>query len=393
MSRRPLRIVILGMMGRNPFGGQTWLYLNWLLALHRLGHEVWYVEDDIVWFYDPRQNRITDDCHYAVEHIAGVLQQIGLPERWALRFQIRDGACWGLSPAELAALYRSCDVLLNICGATELREDHFLAPYRVYVETDPVVAELRFANGDKQIQSAFYEHHIIATYGENYGSPDCSVPLPEGFTFLKTRQPVDLGYWPPSYRPEARCFTTIGNFRQRKRDLTWRGETYHWSKHHEWQKFLHLPLHTGQDLELALEAGPSDLALLAANGWSVVRPIPMSLDPFGAYRDFIGRSRGEFTVAKDMNIRLRSGWFSERDACYLASAKPVVTQDTGFTNVLPTGKGLFAVSNVDDAADAFEAINKDYSSHSDAARMLAEDYFDGPAVAHRLLVDLGLVPS
>src|SRR3984893_4323155 len=103
MSKK-LKIVILGMMGRCPFGGQTWLYLNWLRGLARLGHEVWYVEDDSVWPYDPEQDRVTDDCSYAVRHIARCTERVGLSGRWALRLVDRNGAslgCWGLSPPRL----------------------------------------------------------------------------------------------------------------------------------------------------------------------------------------------------------------------------------------------------------------------------------------------------
>ena len=116
----------------------------------------------------------------------------------------------------------------------------------------------------------------------------------------------------------------------------------------------------------------------------------MSLDPFGSYPGFIRASRAEFTVAKDQNVRLRSGWFSERDACYLASGKPVVAQDTGFGNVLPTGEGLFAFSTMEEALTAIEAINSDYERHCEAARAIAEEFFDAPGVASRLLTDVGV---
>src|SRR5262245_54051644 len=103
-----LRLVVLGMMGRCPFGGQTWLYLNWLRGLSRLGHEVWYVEDDTVWPYDPESDTVTDDCAYAVAHIANVMARIGLPAQWAYRLADRPDACWGLRAAQLAELYQSC---------------------------------------------------------------------------------------------------------------------------------------------------------------------------------------------------------------------------------------------------------------------------------------------
>ena len=152
-----MRLVVLGMMGRCPFGGQTWLYLNWLRGLHRLGHEVWYVEDDTVWPYDPERNSVTDDCSYAVRHIAGCMKRVGMPDTWAFRPAYRSGECHGITSAKLDELYRTCDALLNVVGATDLREEHLAARFRVYVECDPVIAELQLANGDPHTAVALVE--------------------------------------------------------------------------------------------------------------------------------------------------------------------------------------------------------------------------------------------
>lgn len=376
-------------MGRCPFGGQTWLYLNWLRGFHRLGHEVWYVEDDTVWPYDPDQDTVTDDCRYAVRHIATCLDRIGLAGRWAFRLADRADACWGLSAPRLNELFRDCDVLLNIVGATDLREPHLAAPLRVYVETDPVTAELRLAKGDAHTRTAFGLHHRLVTYGENYGAPDCGVPL-NGLRYLKTRQPVDLELWPAVFDPHATPFTTIGNYRQQGSDVEYGGETYRWSKHHEWEKFIDLPRRTNQAFEVALNVNEADRLRLEQHGWRIVPPLRMSLDIFGAYPDYFRRSRAEWTVAKDQNVRLRSGWFSDRDLCYLASGKPVVAQDTGFGNSIPTGAGLFAFRTLDEAVAAIDLINRDYPRQCAAARQVAADFFECSAVAGRLLRDLGV---
>jgi len=390
--RSRLKIVVLGMMGRCPFGGQTWLYLNWLRAFSRLGHEVWYVEDDTVWPYDPRQNCITDDCSYAVAHIRGAMERIGLAGQWAFRLADRPAACWGLTTAQLSELYRSCDILLNVVGATDLRDEHMAAPLRIYIECDPVTAELRLAEGDEHTRRAFDNHHAIFTYGENYGAPDCGVPL-NGRSYYKTRQPIDLEFWYPAYTPEAAYFTTIGNYRQDGNDAFFRGETYRWSKHYEWEKFIDLPRRTAQPFSVALKAEPADRARLEQYGWHISNPLEMSLDVFGAYPDFFRQSRGEWTVAKDQNIRLRSGWFSERDACYLACGKPVVAQDTAFGCFLPTGQGLFAFSTMEEILAALDAVNADYQRHCRAARAIAEEYFDAPKVAAALLSTLESLKS
>jgi len=386
-GRPRLRIVVLGMMGRLPFGGHSWVFINWLRGFQRLGHEVWYAEDDSAWPYDPEQNTVTDDCSYAVDHVASSLERIGLGDRWAFRLADRRGACWGLSEQRLDRLYRSCDLLVNLEGGTELREEHLGAPLRLYVETDPVPAELAIVAGTQA--DPFAGHQVVATYGENFGAPDCRVPLC-GQRFLKTRQAIDLELWPMCYREDARYFTTIGNYRQEGTDAELDGETYYWSKHIEWEKFIGLPRLTPQPFELAMMPEEPDRSRLQAHGWRLTDPLRMSLDVFGTYPDFIRDSRAEFTVAKDMNVRLRSGWFSERDACYLASGKPVVAQDTGFGNVYPTGVGLFAFTTCAEALDAIEAINADYERHCRSARALAEEHFEAAAVAGRLLRDIGL---
>jgi hypothetical protein len=317
------------------------------------------------------------------------MERIGLAGRWALRVVGLEGACWGRSEQDLDALYRSCDALLNV-SATELHEPQLAAPLRVYVQTDPVVSELQLANGHEYTREAFAAHDAIVTYGENYGAPDCGVPL-NGIPYGKTRQPVDLELWPFAYEPQARFFTTIGNYRQSGWDVEYGGELYSWSKHQEWERFIDLPSRTEQAFELAMmPEDETDRASLSAHGWSLVDPFAMSLDVFGAYPAYIRNSRAEFTVAKDANVRLRSGWFSERGVCYLASGKPVVAQDTGFGNLLPTGEGLFAFTTAEEAVTAIDAINSDYARHCNAARAIAEEFFEAGAVASRLLAEVGL---
>ena len=382
-----MRFVVFGMMGRCPFGGQTWLSLNWLRGFQQLGHDVWYVEDDTAWPYDPVKRTLTDDCSYAVEHVAGCLARIGLPSNWAFRLGGRNGRCWGLSNRRLDDLYRSCDALFTF-GTTELRDEHLAAPLRIHIESDPVMSQLRLASGDERTRHAFDCHHRIFSYGENYGAADCGVPLCD-IEYGTTRQPIDLRLWTFQFTPQARFVTTIGNYRQEGNDVAFNGDTYRWSKHYEWAKFMDLPRRTRQEFELGVfPDDPEDRKRLTSHGWRLFCPYEMSLDTFGAYPDFIRNSRAEFTVAKDQNVRLRSGWFSERDACYLASGKPVIAQDTGFANVLPTGEGLFAVSTTDEALVAIDAINSDYERHCRAARAIAEEYFEASSVVGRLVDQL-----
>jgi hypothetical protein len=168
------------------------------------------------------------------------------------------------------------------------------------------------------------------------------------------------------------------------------GEIYTWSKHHEFLKVLDLPRRSAQAFELGLSSyDDGDRRLLEDHGWNIRPAMEFSTD-LNAYRRYICESRGEFTVAKDQNVRLRSGWFSERSAQYLAAGRPVITQDTGFGNVLPTGRGLFAFSTMDDILAAVDAVNSDYELHRRAASELAREYFNYDVVLPGMLSEVGL---
>jgi hypothetical protein len=385
-------LVVLGMMGRCPFGGQTWLYLNWLRGLASQGHDVWYVEDDATWPYDPRANAISEDPAYAVEYLARVMDRIGLGGKWAYRALWRgQDACHGLTRAKLVDLYRRCDAILNVCGATVLNDDHALAPRRIYVETDPVGNQLELAVGRQKTFDVLAAHDTIVTYGENYGRPGCGVPLTGPFEYLTTRQPVDLDLWPMAFDPASPAYTTIGNWKQQGHDAVWNGETWFWSKHHEFKKFIDLPRRAprARFAPWLNVDDPADRALLLEHGWTVASPLAQSLDPW-RYQELFRASRAEWTVAKDQNVRLQSGWFSERDACYLASGKPVIAQSTGFEHFLPTGEGLFAFRTMDEILAAVEVIESDYPKACRAARAIAEEHLEAGKVARKFLEDVGL---
>jgi hypothetical protein len=196
---------------------------------------------------------------------------------------------------------------------------------------------------------------------------------------------VILDWWSPlEPYPEA-PFTTVASWEQKGKDVDWAGERYSWSKHHEFLRLIDLPRQVSRRLELALATRDHEaIAMLRAHGWSVrdASEVSSTLD---RYRDYVRGSWGEFTVAKDQNVRLRSGWFSDRGACYLAAARPVVTQDTGFPNVLPTGEGLFAFRTRADVLEAFAAIEAEPERHRRAARQIAEEYFRAESVLGALI--------
>jgi hypothetical protein len=103
------------------------------------------------------------------------------------------------------------------------------------------------------------------------------------------------------------------------------------------------------------------------------------------YRDFIQRSKAEFGVAKHTYVSTRSGWFSDRTECYLASGRPALVQDTGWTAHLPSGDGLLAFSNVEEAIDGIARITSDYDRHARHASEVARAHFDARVVLPALL--------
>ncbi len=382
------RIGVLGTFANVPYAGMAWMHCQFLVGLARLGHDVFYVETTSAWPYHPLDLTTTDNPEYALNYLGRVLNRFDLGDRWAYRATYADGKRYGPLGAQAEDLLRSADAVLNITGSTTPAD--IGVPCRlVYVGTDPVLQELRIANGDAELLGNVAAHLAHFSYGENIGAADCPVP-PLPFPTQPMRQPVVLDLW-ESGPPPRNDFTTVTNWAVQGYDVCYRGETYTWSKHHEYLKLIDLPRRTPASFELAMGlsgVSPEVRQMLRDHGWSVVDAFHMSLDPW-PYRDYIRGSGAEFSVAKDMVVRLRSGWFSERSACYLAAGRPVVTQDTGFGRTLPTGEGLFAFDTLDDILAAVEAIRTDYARHSRAARAIAEEYFRAETVLGRLLAHLG----
>ncbi len=390
VARSRPKVVLLGMMTKMPVAGVVWQNLHYLLGFERLGCEAYYVETHARTPSMLMSHPDDDSSALAAEFIAAVMRRFGLADRWAFRALHDDGRCFGMTDTALERLYADADLILNLHGGTQPLPELVASGRLVYLETDPVQLQLELRHGVQETLDFLEPHCAFFTFAENWDGPDCGLPKQERFRFLPTRQPVVMDLWPDRSPQPAGVFTTIGNWRQDWRDVTFEGERYTWSKHHEFLEHLDLPARTGQAFELALSScEPSEREMLRGHGWSVRDGLEVSRGIDG-YRDYVGASRGEFTVAKDQNVRLRTGWFSDRSATYLASGRPVVTQDTGFDCALPTGTGLFAFDSPDAAAAAVEAVNADYTRQASAARELAREYFCHEAVLRPLLDQLGI---
>ena len=388
----------MGAAGRMPFAGLAWETLHYLEGFRRLDHDVYYIEDTGDWPYDPAREAITEDCRYTVNYLARLMKWCGLPDRWAYRARAQEGRIYGLSESQFKDTFQHADALINLTGATILHDEHLDVPIRVLLQTDPGAGEIRVAKGDRGAMEHLEAHTHFFNYGVNLGAPGCGLP-PQPVAYHPTRAPIVLDWFtPPAHPPGAGNrpaagtlrFTTVGNWKQTGEDIEWHGETYTWSKHHEFLKFVELPRRVEQPIELALASIDAEtIRFLTSRGWRVVDACSLTTDIL-PYRDYIVGSDGEFTVAKDQNVRLRTGWFSERSASYLSSGKPVITQDTGFGRGLPTGEGLFPFNTMEEIVAAVQAIKSDYRRHCRGARAVAQEYFRAETVLAKLLSHLGV---
>jgi len=384
------RIVLAGYLVRNPLGGYAWQAAHYLLGLCALGHDVWFYEDTA--HYAPAYNPVTNEFGEAYDHgvaAAGdFLGRLGLGERWVFVDTTR-GIEHGPAAGRAGELLREADLLVNLAGVNRIAPERRAGRPAVYVDIDPAYTQIKAAEGDPLLRAILDEHAHLFTLGENIGTPRSPLPT-GGYTWHPTRQPVVLEHWAGA-GPAGAAYTTVGKWDARGRDLAFGGETFHWRKRTEWLRCLELPALTGATFEVAMdvEGVPGDPELLRAHGWRIVDPLAVSADPW-RYRDYLRDSRGEFTVAKDVNVRLRSGWFSDRAACYLAAGRPVIEQDTGFGDVLPLGPGLHAFGTADEAAAAVRSIEADYGRASRHASDVAREHFAAPRVLAALLGVAGL---
>jgi GT2 family glycosyltransferase len=388
MSGAP-KVVVLGMMTKIPVAGVVWQTLHYLLGLRRLGIDPYYVEAHARSPSMLTATAETDGAAVAAAFVDRVMRRFDLAGNWAYQALHDDGRCYGMSERALLALYDEAELIVNLHGGTAPRAEHSRSGRLVYLETDPVQLQAELAQEAPETIEFLEQHCAFFTFGENWGAADCGLAPTARFHFHPTRQPVCLDLWPRAERTRP-CFTTIGNWRQRWRDVTIDGRTYSWSKHVEFERFLTLPARTGRELELALASfDEQDRARLVAHGWRVTDAAAISGD-LDRYRDYVSGSRGELTVAKEQNVVMRSGWFSDRSATYLAAGRPVITQETGFSNVLPTGCGLHGFSTLDEAAAAVEAVCSDERRACDDAHAIARERFSSDVVLGELLAAVGV---
>ena len=402
MSAR-LRIIVTGLIAQHPtMGGVTWDYLQYMLGLHRLGHDVFYFEDSGEWPYNldggsTGNDWVARDPSANINHLASIMSRFGMDGRWAYHFPI-DDRWFGLTDSKRKEVLHTADLLINVSGTLMDLSEYRLIPRRAYIDSDPVFTQLKLTLGNLEFRDRVNAHNVHFTVGETLFAhyvPDT------GHLWRPTRSPIVIDEW-SSPQPVREVFTTVMNWTSYK-PLQYEGRVYG-QKDIEFRKFLHLPKLTGDaarfeiampslhHLDWETEHAPSSsttaplspTARLAQHGWSVVKPADHcgTLDD---YRKYVQSSVAEWSVAKNGYVQGQSGWFSCRSSCYLAAGRPIVVQDTGFSKVIPTGRGILTFKTLDEAVQAVREISGNVKRHSAAARECAAEYFDARVILPQLI--------
>jgi hypothetical protein len=355
-----------------------------------LGLDVYYLEDTGWNTYDPVANSYGEDPSFGVQYLQASLEALSptLGTRW--HFRGTDGASYGVGAAEMDDIVAAADLLLNVSGMTPLREQHLRSKRKVLIDTDPGWNhfdryprwEAAPVQGERH---GFRAHDHFFTYAQNMASGQALLP-DYGLEWAPTRPPVVVDMW--TSEAPGDNWTTVMTWDNYAQPILWEGVSYG-SKEPEFARIERVAERVDAPFELAVGGIGAPLERWRNLGWSVVDAGAIS-GTLEDYRSYLQGSRGEFSVAKNVYVDTRSGWFSCRSVCYLAAGRPVVTQDTGWTSHVATGEGLFGFTTLENAVGAVDQVERDYDHHCEAARKIAETYFDSDLVLGELLARIGV---
>lgn len=378
------RILVSNSLVLFPMGGMNLWAITWVVGLHRLGHDVYLIEDN-GWketCFDNQRKTWTRDCSYGIGVVKALLKRYGLENRWS--FVDFDGTYHGLPRKKVDELFQSADVFIDLeWGATFSRTENI--PIRIFIDNEPGWGQIKLVLAQEQGKE-IRDYEYFYTIGLNVGSEDCSVPT-GGIEWRHIMTPVLIDHPASDGANINGRFTTVMNWHRNSKTYEYQGKTYG-KKGIEFERFMNLPQLVSAEMEVAVSGHPP-LDRLKQSGWSVrdANEVARSVDTF---RDYVAGSKGEFSIAKNAFVETWCGWWGDRAGVYLSHGNPVVLQDAGFSRHIPCGEGLFAVQNVEEAAEAIAEINADYRRHSRKARELAEEYLDVEKVLVRMLREINV---
>jgi hypothetical protein len=380
------RIIIGSCMVRCPLGGLLSYALQFLKGFELLGHDIYYFEKGYYEnaCYDPLHDRLSDDCTVGVGLVRDLMEHYGMAGRWA--FIDFHGQHYGLDAAALREVFRTADIFIDMgsFGSGCWAEEAVDVPMRVLYEGEPGYTQMQMEQR-RRAGEQVDEYDRYYTVGSRIGTPDSDAPdggQSWGHLWAVVATELFEAVPPPADAP----FTTVMTW-QSHRPIEYEGVTYYGQKDVEFEQFIGLPGRVEVPMELRVSGGDVPHDRLRENGWRIHDP-GLITQPIGDYYAYMRSSAGEFSVSKSIFVKARTGWFGDRSGNYLASGRPVVMQDTGFSSRLPCGEGLFAVRSEEEAAEAIRAIRLDYAHHSKAARRIAEEHLDAKRVLRRFIEEL-----
>jgi hypothetical protein len=379
-------ITIAGSIAQRPgYGGHAWALLQYLLGFKGLGYDVLFIDHlapDMATDRSGRPSRRA--CARSIDWLGQAMSHAGFEDSFAL-FVDGEEESVGVPRGEVLERVAGSRFLLNVMGFIADEEILEAAPRRVFLDIDPGFGQMW---RELELADLFRGHDDFVTVAENIGRPECSIPTC-GLLWLTTRPPIDLESWRLASGGES--FTSVVSWRGPYAPIEYAGRSYG-LRVHEFRKFADLPHLTTERFEVALDIDESDgrdIDLLSRGGWELADPKLVAGTP-ESYMRYIRDSRAEVMIAKHMYVETRSGWFSDRSACYLASGKPVLAQDTGLSDNYPVGEGLLSFTDLTEAVAGVAELSSDWERHSRAARAIAEEYFDSRKVLGELLGELGV---
>ena len=369
-----LKIVCAGYLVRCPLGGVSWHHLQYLVGFDRLGHEVMFIEH-FGWprsCYNPAQQEMGSDPSYGIRYVSDLFARCGLKIKWS--YFAEDGSVFGASKEEVEDFCSDCDLYINLSNVNSIAPS-VSCRRRVLVDTDPVFTQIG-AHG-----FGVDGYHVRFSYGELVHQNGCSMPT-ANVRWIPTRQPVVLDLWTFTVGDVSAPYSTIISWAPYP-EKTYDGRIYG-QKGREFEPYFSLPRIAHEPMQIAANAPADVKSRLALGGWGLVDPAIVTRDCW-AYQSYIKSSRAEFCVAKHGYVVTHCGWFSDRTTSYLASGRPAVVQDTGFSRFLPCGKGLFPYRTREEAITAIKSLKRNYHEHSQSARRVVEELFDARIVLAKLL--------
>jgi hypothetical protein len=374
--KRPLVIVSGALANKPGNGGNAWSRMSWARGFQRLGCEVFFIE---------QFPSLASVPSTALDFFQRTMSQFGLAQHSALL--AGDEVLHGPSRAEIVRRAKESALLFNLSGHLTQPEIFSACRCKLYYDDDPGFTQFWHAQG-ADLRLAAHDFHF--TIGENIGAADCPIPT-NGIRWRHTRPPVVLEDWPVCAPRTFDRFTTIASWRGAFGTITHEGKNYG-LKCHEFRKFFALPQRVRQICEVALQihsADKKDFDALIAHRWRVIDPQTVAFD-CDSFRSYVQNSAAEFSSAQGIYVDTNSGWFSDRTVRYLASGRPALVQETGFSRHVKAGRGLLSFRTLEEAVEGAENISRDYPSHCRAAREFAVEFFDSDKIIRKLAAEIGL---